>query len=622
MSPKKQKTSSAARVNRIGLMFISTLLLCASILSPPPKAQANSPDCSDVFTPLSSYVTNGVAANKSFYVQAMNQTGVPWEMLAAIHYRETNFSHTNPSNGQGIFQFVNGDGGPYPPGPVSDQEFVRQLSFMASRVQNDYSRRNTPSPASVTPRALTPGETDVTLIKNTLFSYNGRASVYASQANTYGFNGSTQPYEGSPYVMNRYDCSRARMGIITRDYATGIDSVDTRYGAFTIFARLKGDAYWLQSFAPLNWSLVNNTVFSDSNRTTGFTGTPTVAPGERIYVRLVARNIGSQAWSNTSLKLGTSSQRDRLSQFYDPSWLSNVRPSGQTVSTVSPGETATIEYILKAPQKTGNYVETFALVKEGVAWLAGPAVRIAVNVVDPIGVRNAENNSLSAGEVLTKGEYLLSPDAQSSLVFEESGNVIYYSGLKKVWETKTEGSAASRLIMQPDGNLVLYNNNNSPIWYSGSSGANQGQVSLVTQPDGNLVIYSGSVPLWSIGFTSNPNLFRSVTGEMSTSRLLTNQVIETADRVYQLTLQPDGNLVLYENKRPIWATMTIGGNPGKNLRLQSDGNLVLYNSSGKPVWSTKTDGRGPSRLVMQPDGNLVLYSAANSSTWDSRTQRR
>src|SRR5690606_35372397 len=103
---------------------------------------------------------------KSTYVRVMNETGVPWEMLAAIHYRETSFSRTNPSNGQGIFQFVNGAGGPYPPGPVSDQEFYRQLKFMANKVQDDYVWRGT---APREKRRLNANETNITIIKDTLF---------------------------------------------------------------------------------------------------------------------------------------------------------------------------------------------------------------------------------------------------------------------------------------------------------------------------------------------------------------------------------------------------------------------------------------------------------------------
>lgn len=196
--------------------------------------------CSDVYAPIPQWIRDEVTYNKPFYDIASGNTGVPWEMLAAIHYRETSFSHSNPSNGQGIFQFVNGDGGPYPPGPVSDQNFQTQLNYMAGRIQADYVYRGS---LGYPHRPLQQNEPEDFRVQDTLYSYNGRSSVYANQGTQYGFNEITQPYEGSPYVMNRFDCARANMGLITRDYG-GLDGVDTRFGAFTLYTRLKGDAYW------------------------------------------------------------------------------------------------------------------------------------------------------------------------------------------------------------------------------------------------------------------------------------------------------------------------------------------------------------------------------------------
>jgi hypothetical protein len=120
------------RIYRFILISLALINMAALLTLTPQRPVSAATDCSDVYTPLSNFVTSGVTANKQFYLQAQDATGVPWEMLAAIHYRETNFSHSNPSNGQGIFQFVNGEGGPYPTGPVSDGEFVRQLTFMVN----------------------------------------------------------------------------------------------------------------------------------------------------------------------------------------------------------------------------------------------------------------------------------------------------------------------------------------------------------------------------------------------------------------------------------------------------------------------------------------------------------
>lgn len=262
----------------IGLLFAAGLTLASS------STASATNTCSDIKAPIYSWIKKEVEKNKPFYLKTSKKTGVPWEMLAAIHYRETNFSHTNPYNKQGIFQFVNGDGGPYPPGPVSDENFQKQLDYMASRVQSDYVYRGS---LDYTKRKLLPNEPDDFRVQDTLFSYNGRATVYANQAKIFGFNSSTQPYQGSPYVMNMFDCARANMGQITRDYGS-LDGIDSRYGAFTLYARLKGDAYWQSRYDNLkdNTTLKlpgcntgNNTNVGCAWRLRGYrTGNITIAP--------------------------------------------------------------------------------------------------------------------------------------------------------------------------------------------------------------------------------------------------------------------------------------------------------------------------------------------------------
>jgi hypothetical protein len=57
-----------------------------------------------------------------------------------------------------------------------------------------------------------------------------------------------------------------------------------------------------------------------------------------------------------------------------------------------------------------------------------------------------------------------------------------------------------------------------------------------------------------------------------------------------------------------------------HLVHQTDGNVVIY-TNGQPVWSTNTYGTATATLSMQPDGNLVLYAAEGSANalWSSGT---
>ena len=90
-----------------------------------------------------------------------------------------------------------------------------------------------------------------------------------------------------------------------------------------------------------------------------------------------------------------------------------------------------------------------------------------------------------------------SQDGRSTLVMQGDGNlVLYRSGGKARWATGTEGQAVSQAIMQGDGNFVMYGPGGAYIWDTATAG-HPGAV-LVIQDDGNVVIYdSTGTPLWA-----------------------------------------------------------------------------------------------------------------------------
>lgn len=137
-----------------------------------------------------------VEENRPAYEEAANKVGIPWQMLAVVHNNETGFSHSNPSNGQGIYQFYE-RAGQYPPGPVTDAEFMNQTVDAAKFLKQKASNAEKELKAS--------GSTE-DAVKATFFYYNGTGgTVYAEQAHRLGFN---EAYEGSPYVMNFADDKR------------------------------------------------------------------------------------------------------------------------------------------------------------------------------------------------------------------------------------------------------------------------------------------------------------------------------------------------------------------------------------------------------------------------------
>lgn len=90
---------------------------------------------------------------------------------------------------------------------------------------------------------------------------------------------------------------------------------------------------------------------------------------------------------------------------------------------------------------------------------------------------------------------------------------------------------------------------------------------FVYQTDGNLVLYHQGVPLWASGTTG--------------------YLYEHTWIVY---MQYDGNLVMYGGAwdwMPLWSTGTFG-NPGAYLLMQDDANVVIYRPDGRAIWSTGT----------------------------------
>ncbi|KAB2591852.1 mannose-binding protein [Streptomyces arboris] len=73
----------------------------------------------------------------------------------------------------------------------------------------------------------------------------------------------------------------------------------------------------------------------------------------------------------------------------------------------------------------------------------------------------------------------------------------------------------------------------------------------------------------------------------------------------RMTMQPDGNLVVYnEQNKPIWAAMTFGEN--HRAIFQPDGNLVIHNGDDRAIWASKTHDFGGAQLVLRPDAKVVI----------------
>ena len=102
-------------------------------------------------------------------------------------------------------------------------------------------------------------------------------------------------------------------------------------------------------------------------------------------------------------------------------------------------------------------------------------------------------------------------------------------------------------------------------------------------------------------------------------QLFHNQSITSGDGRFRLTMQSDGNLVVYRNSdgRPLWASNTAQTDVTRAI-MQGDGNFVLYHVNNAPAWASNTVGAPGSFVVMQNDGNFVIYRP-NFPIWATNT---
>lgn len=109
---------------------------------------------------------------------------------------------------------------------------------------------------------------------------------------------------------------------------------------------------------------------------------------------------------------------------------------------------------------------------------------------------------------------------------------------------------------------------------------------------------------------------------LSGQMLQPEQTLVSAGGQARLHYQNDGNLVVYLNGKPFWASHTDGKTAGR-LKMQRGGNLVLYDAT-KPIASTRTHGHPGAMVQLQDDGNFVIYEdpsgpLAGTPIWASST---
>jgi hypothetical protein len=217
---------------------------------------------------------------------------------------------------------------------------------------------------------------------------------------------------------------------------------------------------------------------------------------------------------------------------------------------------------------------------------------------------------LNQGGVMKIGQVLYSDNGKYGAFMQGDGNFVIYriQDMKAMWSTQTDGKGGTFIQMQFDGNFVMYNAANQPIWYTGTNG--QGPAYFTVSEFGQGLVLNALV-VWSANTSDNsarpgvPAIFKNGTRTNMTGATYTQN-----NGNYRLAFQADGNLALYKNGAVAWQTDT--GNDGVTQAVISDSRLVMMRGTDSAAFSSPGD---PFRdtfihlgyLAFQPDGNLVMY---------------
>ena len=236
-------------------------------------------------------------------------------------------------------------------------------------------------------------------------------------------------------------------------------------------------------------------------------------------------------------------------------------------------------------------------------WTKGPAT---IAMADSPA---AYNTWLKPGQLLKSGNYVRSANGYYRLLMQSDGNLVEYvkSGQKWVakWSTQTHGNNGAYAAMQKDGNFVVYKGKKA-VWSTRIQ--NYKIKGLALQNDSNLVSYSTTnKPLWHRWITiSTPN---------TSAKIYKGYSVVSANRVFKLIMQSDGNLVLYKGTKALWGSKSRVKD--SYAVMQADGNLVVYRKT-TATWHSKTGGNPGAFLSVQNDGNVVIYKG-RTPIWSTGT---
>lgn len=238
---------------------------------------------------------------------------------------------------------------------------------------------------------------------------------------------------------------------------------------------------------------------------------------------------------------------------------------------------------------------------------------------------------VESGTALLPGDVVDGEADRTRLLMQGDGNLVLYRGGTAMWSSRTASNPGAGAVMQADGNLVVYSSaatGRRALFSTRTARPTDNRFPLLRVEDTEVsVLRAFEHGSYEAVWGSNWSKSRVESGD----ELHPGDRRRSADSRCTLVMQTDRNLVEYCDGRAVFST----GRPAERFaidatlpeaRMQTDGNMVVYGipyleGAGPLVFfATRTNARGSSLLV-QNDRNVVVYAPDGRPTWSARTGR-
>src|SRR5262249_12466158 len=123
----------------------------------------------------------------------------------------------------------------------------------------------------------------------------------------------------------------------------------------------------------------------------------------------------------------------------------------------------------------------------------------ACNVTTSAASCSTAVTKMDPGKTLHAGESIKSPNGSYRLIMQGDGNLVLYApGGNPLWHPGTNGNPDAWAVMQTDGNFVVYSAADSPLWHSHTYG-NPGAYLTLGDDSRMRILTADGKELWNVG---------------------------------------------------------------------------------------------------------------------------